>query len=121
MSGPWLLSAGRALNASIVPSMEYAVVSPTITTSLMIATAVAVGCGEPGASPLASTLADGRVDSEGSVGVGDATVGPREIVGDSDGEVPADPGADGSTVPPGPVAAGDRTGPVTDAAAVGAL
>src|SRR5258705_8342701 len=85
MSGPWLLSAGRALNASIVPSDEYAAVSPTMTTSLMIASAVAVGSGEPEASPLASTLADGAGVSAGRLGVSPGSVDSDDVVaGDSE-------------------------------------
>src|SRR5947208_1633759 len=114
MSGPRLLSAGRALNASIVPSDEYAAVSPTMTTSLIIASAVAVGSGEPAASPLASTLAGGAGVSAGRLGVSTGGVGSGEVVaGDSepagglevsDGDAPgADSDTDGSGVPRGPV------------------
>src|SRR5438132_11053970 len=58
MSGPWLPSAGRAEKASIVPSGEYEAVSPTTTTLLMMARAVAVGSG-----------ADASTDGAAPVGV----------------------------------------------------
>src|SRR5260221_11460156 len=78
MSGPWLPSAGRAENASIVPSGEYDAVSPAITTSLMIASADAVGCGS---SDVAA--------EEGAVGLAGEPVGPAGSVALLAG--PADP------------------------------
>ncbi len=64
MSGPWLASAGRALNANQDPSGEYAAVSPTTTTSLMIAMGSPEFSSDDGAGdPLASALPDGLADA----------------------------------------------------------
>src|SRR5688500_833461 len=124
MSDPWRPSAGRAENANIVPSGEYAALSPTITTSLMIATvwlpsalgagvtsidakgdaaAVSLGAGSPEAV--------GSIDAPGSpdpaVGAGSVVaVGSLEDVGSTEGSgVVAGSNGVGSSVGVGPVVA----------------